>query len=150
MSFTLEESTEYVRHSFFVKVITNLIMTFDQAEIDEHIQELFKSQHDFYKLISDEENPNAIVMLRILQQFGFVKFSEFNFYYKRLIMKVESVSEWKNRTGNQFDETHSLIKCLDFISKMINANPNILNKNIGYNLHKPTTLSTICISLYKN
>jgi hypothetical protein len=90
---------------------------------------------------NDIKNLHPILALRILQQFGFRKYQEYDHVASMPLYKVECVNSWtkhylaKNVGAEQIkqmisdENSRTLLTYLDLIVQFVNANPAILNKN---------------------
>lgn len=105
------------------------------------IDSLMASDDFFGEARADIKNLHPILALRILQQFGFRKYQEYDHVASMPLYKVECVNSWmkhylaKNVSADQIkamisdDRSAHLLKYLGLVVQFVNANPAILNKN---------------------
>lgn len=120
------------------KFIFECLLSQDENALEKCLADK-KLTADFFKVATDDiKNLHPVLALRILQQFGFHKYEEFDDVAGMKLWKVESVKNWlKTVLQPKYPNLSSMINqpgqdhilgYLDLISQYVNANPAILNK----------------------
>jgi hypothetical protein len=123
------------------RFIFECLLSQDASSLDKCLKDL-KLVPDFFKVATNDiKTLHPVLALRILQQFGFHKYQEYDEIAGMQLWKVECVSHWlKTYMQSKFtsqeirdmitqDGQYHILSYLDLISQFVNANPAILNKN---------------------
>lgn len=124
------------------RLMFECLLSQDPASLQACLSDWANSGKSMFELAKDDiKNLHPVLALRILQQFGFRKYSVFDDEAGGQLYKVESVKHWlHNYMVKQFDQesvqkmfhdgkTNTILKYLDLVSQFVNANPAILNRD---------------------